>query len=621
MLSRLMRWVALGQRMDLGRRVAPGRRVALGRRVVPLAVAAGLAVAYLPAAGAAGATGSAGAARGTEVLGSAGVSGTTGAGGGGPLRARVTGAAIPGTAVRPVVAAPPSAGPPSRKEQIKVLTAMLTKMRAHYKSFAQDTPGPQDIFDYNIGQLWRRGIDGAGTTVAVIEGWDFPQIGQQVAAYDKVFGLPNPQITTIFPAGKLPAKCPPGMVKLGSYGSCSAWQGELTLDVLSVHLIAPYAKIVISATPADTQETDDPASQVAPPEMMKALESIASGHLANVISISDGTGESSYSRGTPELTAQNPGELAAAAAGIPVLVATGDCGPVQNLPVANSQCGSASAGPDTAAWDDSPWITAVGGSVPNFTITAQRAGSDPVWDVGGEFAEGAGYSTVYSRPSYQNGVAHTTGSRQRSVPDITMDAQDGTSEAAPLLGGVLALATQVNHGNVGPINPVLYRTLGPSGARDGIADVVHGSNAVSISDQKASLGFTAAKGFDVASGWGTVNAAKFVPSLAAATRSAREDAVVRRQAGSQLAALGRRITLSARSISRNGTSYLLATGYLPGHPVRLSIDGRAIGTLRATSLGTVTYLISPAQLKLAAGRHVLRLSSLLLTSEKALTSH
>ena len=30
-------------------------------------------------------------------------------------------------------------------------------------------------------------------------------------------------------------------------------------------------------------------------------------------------------------------------------------------------------------------------------------------------------------------------------------------------------------------------------------------------------GFTAGKGFDVASGWGTVNAAKFVPSLVAAT--------------------------------------------------------------------------------------------------------
>jgi hypothetical protein len=581
------------------------RRMARGRRAVPLVVAAGLAVAWLPAA-ASGATGAAGKA-------AAGLA----AAGGGPLRARVTGAAIPATAARPAGGAARSAAPPTRQQQIKVLTAALQKMHRNIKTLAGETPGPDDIFDYGVGSLWRRGIDGAGTTVAVIEGWDFPQIGQEVAAFDKPLGLPNPQITTIFPAGKLPATCPPGMVKLGSYGSCSAWQGELALDVISVHLLAPYAKIVISATPADTQETDDPASQVAPPEMMKALETISRGHLANVISISDGTGESSYSRGAPELTAQDPGELAAAAAGIPVLVATGDCGPVQNLPVANSQCGSASASPDTAAWDDSPWVTAVGGSVPDLTATGTRAGSDPVWNFGGQFAEGAGYSTVFPRPSYQDGVARVTGSRQRSVPDITMDAQDGTSEAAPLLGGVLALATQVNHGNVGPINPALYRVLGPRGARDGIADVSRGNNDVRVSGQKATLGFGAARGFDVASGWGTVSAPKFVPSLVAATRSAREDSVVRGQARRQLAALGRRITLSATSIRRGATSYLLATGYLPGHPVRLSIDGHVVGTIRATSLGTVTYLISPAQLKLAAGRHVLRLSSLLLTSTKA----
>jgi subtilase family serine protease len=87
------------------------------------------------------------------------------------------------------------------------------------------------------------------------------------------------------------------MVVLGSYGSCDAWVGELRLDVLTVHLIAPYAKIIISATPADSEITDDPASNVAPPEMMHALEYISANHLANVISISDGTGEITYSHG------------------------------------------------------------------------------------------------------------------------------------------------------------------------------------------------------------------------------------------------------------------------------------------------------------------------------------
>ena len=51
------------------------------------------------------------------------------------------------------------------------------------------------------------GIDGAGTTIAVLEGWDDPEVGQALAELDKAFGLPAPpKVTTIFPAGPLPAE-------------------------------------------------------------------------------------------------------------------------------------------------------------------------------------------------------------------------------------------------------------------------------------------------------------------------------------------------------------------------------------------------------------------------------
>jgi len=533
-----------------------------------------------------------------------------------PLRARITGAVIPGSGAEAAPAAAP-AGLPSKKQQIKVLTAALATMSKNYESLA-GTPGVPDIYDYGIGSLWRQGIDGAGTTIAVIEGWDLNGIGSIVAGFDKQLGLPNPQIQTIFPAGKLPAKCPPGMVKLGSYGSCDAWGGELALDVVTAHLIAPYAKILISATPADTQVTDDAASQVAPPEMMKALETISRQHLANVISISDGTGETTYSHGTAEILAQDPGELTAAAAGIPVLVATGDCGVVQNLAVANGQCEDTSGTPDTAAWDDSPWVTAVGGSVPNLSATGKRVGPDPLWNVDGLFSEGAGFSSVYRRPAYQDGVASITGSPMRSVPDITMDAQDGTSEAAPMFAGVLSLATQLNQGNVGPVNPALYGVLGSAGARDGIADVVKGNDSVVVNGKVTVPGFTAGPGFDVASGWGTIYAPKFVPSLVAATRAAGEDSSVRQRARDELTTRERQsIQLTPGS---TGNSYLLADGFLPGHPVRLSIDGKFIATLTANSLGDVTYMISPALLHLAAARHLVSLASMLITETAGFTA-
>jgi subtilase family serine protease len=534
------------------------------------------------------------------------------------FRARVTGALVPGAGMTlPASAAAAGAaaagGLPSRQQQIQVLAGVLKNMQDNYARYAGITPGPQDIVDYGIGPLWLRGIDGAGTTIAVMEGWDNPGISQVVAGYDKIFGLPNPQITTIYPAGPLPAQCPAGMVALGSYGSCAAWGGELDLDVLSAHLIAPYANIVISATPADTQESDDPASNVAMPEIMKGVEVIAAGHLANVISISDGNGESSYSAGAKEITAQDPGELAAAAAGIPVLVGTGDCGVVQNLPVANSQCSNASGEPDTAAWDDSPWVTAVGGSVPDIDpATGVKLGPDPVWHAG-IFAEGAGYSSVFPRPAYQDGVASITRSPMRSVPDITLDAQDGTSESGPLLNGVLALATQLNGGrNVGPINPALYQSLGPRGAAAGIADVIAGNNSEIINGKTIVQGFTAAPGFDVATGWGTING-NFVPSLVAATRASGQEAQARRQASDQLAALQHAIQFTPPAIPASGMTYMLAGGLLPGHPVQMSIDGTPIATLTVGDLGTVTYMIDPGLLSLAPGPHTVQLTSLLLT--------
>ncbi len=556
------------------------------RRFIP--VLAAVPLAFIPAA-------TAGAAGSTP-------SGT-------PMHARITNHQILGTSGSPSAtpAAPSSPSTlPSKQDQIKVLTAALNTMQANYGKFADFSPGPQDIFDYGIGNLWKQGIDGAGTTIAVVEGWDLPSIAAQVHSFDQNFGLPDPDIETIYPTGPLPATCPPGMVKLGSYGSCNAWGGELALDVITAHLIAPYAKIIISATPADTEETDDAVSQVAMPELMKAVEYIAQNHLANTISISDGSGESTYSS-KEEITAQDPGELTAAAAGIPVLVATGDCGVVQNLTNASGQCGNVSQGPDTAAWDDSPWVTAVGGSVPNVSATdGSKLGPDPVWHEG-PFSEGAGYSSVYTRPSYQNGVAHITQSPMRSVPDITTDAQDGTSEAAPLLNGVLALATQVNQGkNVGPINPLLYSVLGPRGARAGIEDVVSGNNSATNVP-----GFSAAKGFDVATGWGTINAATFVPSLVGATRANGQDAATRHQAASALAQLEHGVQLSATGAG--GSEYLLAGGFLPGHPVHLTVDGQAVATLTATALGTVTDMIDPATLNLPAGTHQVELSSLLIT--------
>jgi hypothetical protein len=537
----------------------------------------------------------------------------------GPQHARTTAAVAPAT---PVDAAP--SGLPSRRQQIRALTAALANMHKNFKTLEALSGGqfgPKDVFDYGVGDLWRQGIDGAGTTIAVLEGWDFPDITEALAEFDKATGLPDPpKVTTIFPAGKPPATCPPGMAGLGDYGSCNAWESETEGDVLIAHLIAPYAKIVISVTPASSK--DDAASQIAMPEMVKAMEVISSRHLANVISISNGTGEATYPN-LAEIGANNPGELTAAASGVPVTVATGDCGVVQALPVANAPCGHATAGPDTATWDDSPFVTAVGGSVPDYSDTGQRLGPDTVWNATvpgvGRLAEGAGYSEVFKRPGYQNEVAKITGSPMRSVPDITADATGGTSEATPIIAGILALATQLNGGHdLGPVNPALYK-IGLHGAAAGITDVTSGNNPV-IGQQGQTVvqGFTAGPDFDVATGFGTVFAPRFVPSLVHATAELGGEAAIKAQAAAQLNALEHHaITLTPVP---GHSTYLEAGGFLPGHTISLSIDGKAIIALRASTLGDVTYMISPSLLHLPGGSHALSLGSLLITETASFSS-
>ncbi|HEY6311130.1 MAG TPA: hypothetical protein VIY52_10040, partial [Streptosporangiaceae bacterium] len=69
--------------------------------------------------------------------------------------------ASPAASAQPSGVAPVSVNP----SHIKVLAAALKNMRDNYAKFANFTPGPQDIFDYNIGNLWLKGIDGTGTTV------------------------------------------------------------------------------------------------------------------------------------------------------------------------------------------------------------------------------------------------------------------------------------------------------------------------------------------------------------------------------------------------------------------------------------------------------------------------
>ena len=96
----------------------------------------------------------------------------------------------------------------------------------------------------------------------------------------------------------------------------------------------------------------------------------------------------------------------------------------------------------------------------------------------------------------------------------------GTSEATPVFSGIVAIADQAAHHDLGWLNPRLY-ALG-DGSRSGIADITAGDNSVSgtqqlppVAGQTFSVqGFDAVSGYDLASGLGTADGARLVGALA-----------------------------------------------------------------------------------------------------------
>ena len=152
---------------------------------------------------------------------------------------------------------------------------------------------------------------------------------------------------------------------------------------------------------------------------------------------------------------------------------------------------------------------------------------------------GGGRSAVFPRPAYQDiSVANVTG-QARGIPDISMDASCtssvevygndgsypanppgwstgcGTSLAAPMFAGIVALADQEARRTLGAINPALYKMAASHdpGVR---RDILKGDNSFRFpSNGKIYVvqGFHAQPGYDLISGIGTIDAARFVPKL------------------------------------------------------------------------------------------------------------
>jgi Subtilase family len=469
------------------------------------------------------------------------------------------------------LASPPLAGPatpscqgvPPTAERVAATTATYNAIQAKIaagQSLRLRFPDPtaqEDVIDYGVNDLWKEGIDGACVSVAYVVTNPDTGLATSMTAYNAAMDLPPANITEL----AFPAPANPSAVCRIECGT-----GEDRLDAEAIHSMAPYANIVFVHPPVP-----ETIGMQGWPEVAQAIEMIADRHLADVITVSLGDGENDFIHDptNPGASRQaairslDPAFLDAAARGIPVMFASGDCGPTDPPVLGDTgQCTPAS-GVTADHPADNPWVTAVGGTIPNAGLAtpAGRTAPDALWTAPDNHSDAAsaGVAAIYSKPSWQQGVPALNSVTGRAFPDISMDASDGTSQASPTFAGILALATQLRGADLGTVNPALA-AIGPRGTAAGIIDVPAG-----YSDGAYGVtGFATSTGYDIASGWGTIYAPAFVPALVAQIDRQHGPGQPSTQAQDELNRLRANITASAYQVASGQTVTVTGKGFIPG---------------------------------------------------------
>ncbi len=383
---------------------------------------------------------------------------------------------------------------------------------------------------YGLPQLYGRGLDGQGRTIVIVDAYGSPTIRHDLRVFDAGCGLPGPpSLRIIQPAGRVPRYNPRD-------GDMVAAAAETTTDVEAGHSVAPGARILLVETPAGETLSGGGFAQ-----FMAAEDYVVRHNLGDVISQSFGLPEQNFG-GQAAIRKLRYAFQDAYRHHVTVLAAANDFGVT---------------GPDRAAggfrtrpvvdWPASdPLVTGVGGTRLQLTAAGRRTAPDTAWNEDGDpvvaryagalpWASSGGRSAVFTRPAYQDSVRDVTGGR-RGVPDVSLTASfrggflsygsftgrgvwkpaGGTSVATPMLAGLVAIADQDAHARLGLINPALYRLA--QAYAPGIVPVTRGSNTVSFSQDGRTVtvrGYPARAGYSLVTGVGTVNAARFVPELAA----------------------------------------------------------------------------------------------------------
>jgi len=383
---------------------------------------------------------------------------------------------------------------------------------------------------YGVRPLIEHGIDGRGQTVVLpelAESQPSPpavsDLRQDFASFDRLFGLPAPQLHVVstFP------------------GAATPWlaYGEEVLDAEMVHTIAPGAAITIVLVKGNS--LDNAANAVAASVAALRLGMSQGG----IISLSPaGQIGGEHCVNPTQLADLNAALQADADHHVTVVAATGDAGAAgEPCALINALNGGGPFGtpvkePILVASD--PLVLSAGGTTLDAGHTTGTWIGETAWGLpygtpgSGFQASGGGFSHLFTRPGYQDGVPGI--GANRGVPDVAADANGhtgmavvisdgnggytirdsgGTSASAPLWAGIIALADQYAGRRLGFVNPAIYRIARSAGYGQAFHDITVGNNTASFPPVTIA-GYQAAPGWDPVTGWGSPDAQVLVPLLA-----------------------------------------------------------------------------------------------------------
>jgi hypothetical protein len=314
--------------------------------------------------------------------------------------------------------------------------------------------------------------DGSGTTIAIVDAYDDPNIANDLAQFDSTYGLPDP----------------PSFTKVNQIGSAifpaanRGWSQEIALDVEYSHAVAPGANILL------VEANDDSESN-----LLAAVTYAA--NQPGVVAVSMSWGEADFS---DEIFDDSRFLTPSGHNGVTFLAASGDVGGSPQYP------------------PSSPNVVAVGGTS-LFLDSNDNYLSESGWK-----GSGGGISPYEDQPAYQNGVV-TQSSTRRTTPDVAFLADPntgamvydsyggrglsrlgGTSLACPMMAGLTAIVDQGRS----------YLFDRPSYSGTDFLNALYGLPQSDLNDiLTGNNGFAAGPGYDLVTGRGTPIVDRFVSGM------------------------------------------------------------------------------------------------------------